>query len=464
MEILKTNSLSYETDFSLHLRERDNDIIVRNGDEYISVRAIFNALKKRYTNRFRGAVVYSEETFRKNTRLTRAIMEKYFNDRYKVVWAVKSAPIKRLVEIAAEEGASFDVGSYEELALAAAFAQGTRIYHTAPAKFDWDINAIVDNGCSPISDNIVELETLNNSAVATGRVLSAGIRINPAIHGTTQGEIATGTLDCKFGTPELSDDFIDRIQNLSNIDIRILHMHIGSQIATPLDYEKALVTLIKTHQKLAARGIPIDTLDIGGGFPYPYITEPGVNDQPEDFHDSYAFHNRIKYVFEDYIARIHSVLQEHYGKNIPFISVEPGRHIAAGTAFALGYVLSTKVYPNNIRWLISSISVCDIFHKVVVPDTYFDIHVLTEKTGNAVPTAIGGTLCFSGDIMTPKEKAVLLDSAIKRGDILLINNVGAYAVLGSGNFHNMPRLPILLIDSKSNLLEIRKQEVPYFEE
>ena len=58
----------------------------------------------------------------------------------------------------------------------------------------------------------------------------------------------------------------------------------------------------------------------------------------------------------------------------------------------------------------------------------------------------------------------MLNSNIQRGDIILYKNVGAYSVLGSGNFHNIPRIPILLIDSESKIIEIRNQEIPYFED
>ena len=158
------------------------------------------------------------------------------------------------------------------------------------------------------------------------------------------------------------------------------------------------------------------------------------------------------------------MLQENLGDNIHRIAIEPGRHIAAGTAFALGYVLNTKMYPNGIRWIMSSVSVNDLFHKELIPDQYFDIHVLNEGSREVIPSAVGGTLCFSGDILSPSGIAINLPQDIKRGDIILYNDVGAYSLLGSGNFHNMPRLPVFMIDVDLNLIELRKQEKPYFEE
>jgi len=462
MRTLEQNDLEQGNGFSIRYRKRGDDLFVANGAADISIRDLFHTLKGRYRSRFRGAIIYSEVTFRNNLRATCDIMGKYFGRGFRLVWAVKSAPVRRLVEIAGEESVSFDVGSCEEMSLATGFAGGDRIFHTAPGKFDWDIQAIGEHDCVSISDNLTELRLLDDMAKSRNKRLSVGIRVNPAISSSTQNEIATGTLDCKFGIPEIDDGFLRALKSLSNLDIRILHMHIGSQIADPSDYENALRNLILVYRKFEAAGIRIDSLDIGGGFPFGYLRrEQGLHEASRDDH---LFHNHVGYSFEDYVARIHRILAVEFGDAIPRIAIEPGRHIAAGTAFALGYVLDSKQYPNGIQWAISSLSVNDLFHKMLIPYTYFDVHVLGGGTGKTVPTAIGGTLCFSGDILTPRGEAVLLNEQLQRNDILLYNNVGAYSLLGSGNFHNMPRVPILMIDADGDLVEIRGEERPYFEE
>ncbi len=464
MRVLSPNDLTTNKKFSMQFRYHRDDIMVRNADRELSIRALFDLVKSKYPSRFRGAIIYSEEVFRNNLRFTAATMRKYFGDKFNLFWAVKSAPVKKLVEIAAEESAAFDVGSYEELCLAKDFVSGARIYHTAPGKFDWDLEALAKYDCVSISDNPVELKLLDSKAKSLGKRLAVGLRINPAIESTTQRGIATGTLACKFGLPEISESLMEQLTELSNLDIKILHMHIGSQIAEPAEYERALSVLINCYRRLKGRGLPVDTLDIGGGYPYRYRDAAQKSDPDRETQGEHAFHNYVPYDFEDYISRIHAILKKELGDNLPWLTIEPGRHIAAGTAFALGYVLHTKQYPNGIQWLISSISVSDLCHKAILPDTYFDIHTIGGDRTDTTPTAIGGTLCFSGDILTPPGQAINLRKQIKRQDILLFNNIGAYTIIGSGNFHNMPRLPILLIDLQSNLLEIREQERPYFEE
>lgn len=461
MKIINPNNLEEHKEYSMPFKDEGNDIFIKVGKEERSVRNIFEMIRNKYPSRFRGAIVYSEEVFRNNLRATSKIMSKYFDD-FKICWAMKSAPVKGLVEIAVDERVGFDVGSYEELILAnSCNASGSNIYHTGPGKFDWDMDAIVKYNCVSITDNITELSLINEMAKKSNKKITVGIRINPSIDSSTQREISTGNLDCKFGIPELSKDFFEILKTLTNIDVTLLHMHIGSQISNPLDYVMALENMIKVCVQFKERGYDITTIDIGGGYPYNYLNTPEGKHITTNAH---AFLNFTSENFEAYIAKIKDVLKKNFGNKIPCIAIEPGRHIAAGTAFALGYVLGTKIYPNGLRWIMSSISINDLFHKGLIPDTYFDIHVLNDGSNDVIPSAIGGTLCISGDILTPPGIAVNLRKDIKRGDILFYNNVGAYSLLGSGNFHNMPRLPIFMLDIDLNLIELRKQETPYFED
>jgi diaminopimelate decarboxylase len=463
MQVIDQNNLNTPRPFSISYRQQDGDIYVYNGDKRLSVKDIFNEMRSRYTSRFRGAIVYSERTLRENIKETQRIMAKYFGEKYNLVWAMKSAPVKRIVEIAAEEGAAFDVGSYEEMSLALKYTKGNNVYHTSPGKFDWDVKAIVENKCISITDNLAELKELNALALSRKEIADVGIRINPSVDSNTQAEVSTGSIDSKFGVPEISRQYFEEIEGMKNVRIRILHMHIGTQISSIDDYLLALKSMIAVYNVFIGRGFKIDTIDIGGGFPFSYQEEVVTDDAGDTGH---VFTNHIQHSFEDYIAAIASAMKSALGtSNLPTISIEPGRHIAAGTAFAVGYILNTKMYPNGIQWLMSSISVNDLYFKQIVPSTFFDVHVLTQGANSeTVPTAIGGTLCFSGDVLTPSGKALLLQNDIARNDIVMYGNIGAYSLLGSGNFHNMPRLPIVMIGLNSELVEIREQEKPYFEQ
>ncbi len=187
MKIINPNNLEEEKEFSMLFRDEGNDIFLKVGTKERSVRNVFEIIRKKYPTRFRGAIIYSEQAFRNNLRETSKIMSKYFND-YKIYWAIKSAPVKGLVKIAADEGSGFDVGSYEELILAKGFnVSGQNIYHTAPGKFDWDIDAIVKHNCVTISDNITELALINEKAKNSNKKITVG-RVQSHLLGIFQSQ------------------------------------------------------------------------------------------------------------------------------------------------------------------------------------------------------------------------------------------------------------------------------------
>ena len=453
MRTISPAKISVVTDYALRFTEEESDILVECGKTKQGVRDLFENLRQRYPNHFRGAIIHSEEQFKENIKKTGNILSKYF-PKNKLLWAVKSAPFKELAAAALEAGANLEVGSFEELSLALAAGAGReKIYHTSPAKFDWDIDKIVESGCTTISDNLTELVLINDKAGAANKTISAAIRINPMVQTRTQGIYSTGNINCKFGLPNISAEFLKQIKGLKNINLNMIHMHIGSQVSNSENYTMAVKNLIKIYELFIECGFNIETMDIGGGFPYPYSVCPELNEGKGD----QAFFNYIEESFEDYISKIAAVFRKNMGTDMPAIAIEPGQHLIAGTAFALGYVLNVKKYPSGLQWIMSSVNVNDLWHKTLSPEIYFDIHILKDGDDKLVPSGVGSTLCYSGDILTPWEVAVNLPEKTEREDPILIKNTGAYSRLGAGNFHNMLRLPVLMIDKDGNLKEICPQ-------
>ncbi len=440
-------------EFSINFEKTDDDVLYLDSGSKLSVLNISKLIKDKHPNFYRGAIVYSENTFRNNIRKTSEILAKHF-DKFRISWAVKSISLEYMVKVAAKEGIGFDVGSYEELELAKkANVAMNFIYHTAPAKYDWDINAIANKECVSISDNITELTLINDAAKVTGNKIKVGIRVNPVIESNTDSAIATGNINCKFGIPSVSPEFFIELKKLKNIEVSILQMHIGSQISSMSNYENAILSMVKTYKMFISNGFNIETIDIGGGFPYKYYPSDELNSTDSE----HAWSNNVNYDFEKLISKISKLFKKEIKGVLPCIAIEPGRHLTAGTAFAVGYVLNTKIYPNNIQWVMTSLSVNDFWHKQIVPNTYYDINVLTgKKETQMLPSAVAGTLCFSNDILTPPCLAIDLPKGIQRNDVVFIKNVGAYSALGTGNFHNMPTLPIYIIDNDLKLVEIKK--------
>lgn len=453
MIIIDPKMITCQEDFSLHFKKDKNVLFLEVGDKKTSVPELYKKLEKEHGPRFRGAIVYSVADFIDNIRKFSDILKNHFNE-YAVVWAIKSAPIPELIRAVAGLPIGFEVGSYEELKLVIDEGiEGDRIYHTGTGKFDWDIDAIVQHNCISISDNLVELVLINDKAKLAGKIIDVGIRINPSIESDTHSAIATGTIDCKFGIPEISSDFLKTLGNLKHINVSILHMHIGSQVSNSANYQQALVNLLRVYRTFKQNGFNIETIDIGGGFPHQYSDNAKSDLNATDQH----FSNCTDETLDSYIKKIKETLVLEFGSNIPIIATEPGRKITAGTAFTLGYVLDSKIYPNGFRWLITSVNINDLWLKEITQTLYFNVEVLGKDTSSNIPTAIAGTLCFAGDVLTPFGISVNLPQKVERGDVVIFMNTGAYSLLGAGNFHGIPRLPVYIIDEK---LKISKATTP----
>jgi diaminopimelate decarboxylase len=445
---MKSVKVAGRKPFSLDYFEDEKGLSIDVSGKNLSLKDLFDQIGQMHKERFRGAIVYSLPQFLDNLKKFCNSANKHFGSS-KVSWAVKSAPFSKLVEFSSHLPICYEVGSCEELNLVTDLGiDGMRVCHTASGKFGWDIDAIVENDCMSVSDNLTELSLLNRRARELGKVVRVGIRINPSIEASTLGAISTGSAHCKFGIPEMSEKFLTELKKLSNLAVDTVHMHIGSQIAKPDNYSDAIGPLVDAYKLFRDSGFEITNLDIGGGFPYSYR----MDDHIESEANGSEFSNYIKKDIDDYLELIKKSMVSALGPKLPTVIFEPGRLIAAGSAFALGYVLHQKTYPDGLRWIIGSVNVNDLWTKEITPSLHYGVAILGKERSRTVPTAIGSTLCFSGDILTPPGCAVNLPSDVERGDVMLFKDVGAYSRLGSGDFHNMPRLPVYLIDERCNLV------------
>src|SRR5215218_5795487 len=184
------------------------------------------------------------------------------HERTHVHFASKALPCAPVTRVLAEEGLGCDVASAGELAiaLAAGFDAAEILLH-GNAKSDDDIAAALDAGVGLIvidgSDDVDRLARLGPSGQA---VL---VRINPSVPGRTHAAMDTGSPEAKFGVA-LDDApvLLERIAALPGLELRGLHVHIGSQL---LDLDG----FARAAEAIAGLGrFPV--YDLGGGLGIAY--------------------------------------------------------------------------------------------------------------------------------------------------------------------------------------------------
>ncbi len=111
-----------------------------------------------------------------------------------------------------------------------------------------------------------ELERLDAIAGAMGRRAPVSLRVNPDVDARTHPYISTGLKGNKFGIAhDRALAAYDLAARLPNLAVTGIDCHIGSQILEMAPLEEALERVLELAAALAARGIPIRHVDVGGG-------------------------------------------------------------------------------------------------------------------------------------------------------------------------------------------------------
>lgn len=263
--------------------------------------------------------VYDEAYIRGAIReFQQAFADEYDGDA-QVLYASKAFCCKEIYRILAELGAGADVVSGGELytALQAGFNPADLYFHGNNKTTD-EIEMAVENKVGRIViDHLGELETVDRIAAQQGVIQPILLRIKPGIDVHTHNYIRTGQIDSKFGFAlETGEAMSAAVQaaGYKHLQLVGLHAHIGSQIFELQPFADCAVTMLQFIKELAAGGIPIAELNLGGGYGIRYT-------EADDPHP-----------FTDFIRQITAAVKAFCTANampLPRLLIEPGRSIAA---------------------------------------------------------------------------------------------------------------------------------------
>ena len=195
------------------------------------------------------AYVFDENEIRKNLREFKKSIDDEYGGKGLVVYASKAFCCKEMCRICAEEGVGIDVVSGGELytALSVGFPTDKIVFHGNNKTRDELIMAVDNNVGRVIVDNITELENLNAIAADKGKNIGIMLRIKPGIDAHTHEFIKTGQIDSKFGFALETGEALEAIKTalvMSNVTLRGLHCHIGSQIFDLDPFELAATVML----------------------------------------------------------------------------------------------------------------------------------------------------------------------------------------------------------------------------
>lgn len=347
----------------------------------------------------------------------------------KIHYALKANYNPAILGLLKEEGAYLDTVSpgEVELALELGFSKD-KILYTANNLTEEEMQEVAGKG---VLMNIGSLSRLEKYGKAYPNT-EVCIRFNPDVKaGAFEATQTAGDLT-KFGILMKDVDKVKEIVEKYDLTVVGLHEHTGSGIAEKEKVYKSMKNLLKVAKK---EDFPdLKFIDFGGGFKVPY--------EPDE--------KRIDYrEFGEKITEIFSEFCEKYGKDLE-MRFEPGKYIVAESGYLLITVNTLK--NNNGRLIVGTDSGFPQLIRPFLYGAYHHIVNLSNPKGEKKKYDICGNICETGDRFAEQRKI----PKIREGDVLAIENAGAYcyAMGGIYNFRPMPS-EVLVEDGEDKL--VRKQ-------
>ncbi len=361
-----------------------------------------------------------------------------------VIYASKAFSTVAMCKIVEEEGLGLDIVSGGEFytALQADFP-ADRIYFHGNNKSVQELEMALNHGIGRIVvDNFHELELLNDIAKSMNRKADIMLRVSPGVEAHTHEYIQTGQIDSKFGFTipnRTADKAIDKALSLSNLNVKGLHAHIGSQIFELESFAYEVKVLIDYMAYVRENfGCVLQELNLGGGFGI-YYSEGDAPARISDYGKTVG-HAVAAACAENAFPR-------------PKLIVEPGRSIVGTAGTTLYSIGSTKDIPGVRKYVAIDGGMGDNPRPALYQAKYEAVlaNRANEPAGEKV--SITGKCCESGDMLIWDIELPV----VKAGDYLAVSSTGAYNYSMSSNYNRLPRPAVVLVnDGQADIIVKRE--------
>jgi diaminopimelate decarboxylase len=373
--------------------------------------------------------VYSRATLERHWRVFDAALGTH---PHLICYAVKANSSLAVLQVLARLGSGFDIVSAGELErVLRAGGDPAKVVFSGVGKQAPEMRRALEAGIRCFNvESEPELLRLDRVAGETGMTAAVSLRVNPDVDARTHPYISTGLRDNKFGIDVgIALHAYQHAAALPNIRVTGIDCHIGSQLTEIAPFVDALDRVLDLVDRLAAAGIPLAHIDIGGGLGIPYRRED--NPPPPDVY-----------------AR---ALLERMANRPQELLLEPGRAIAGNAGVLLTRVeyLKHTAYKN---FAVVDAAMNDL-QRPALYDAWHDIVPVAARAGDSVTYDVVGPVCETGDFLGRQRELVLAE-----GDLLAVRSAGAYGFSMSSNYNTRPRAAEIMVDGDC-IHVIREREV-----
>lgn len=266
-----------------------------------------------------------------------------------------------------------------------------------------------------------ELLLIDKVAAHVGMRAPISLRVNPDVDPGTHPYISTGLQNNKFGIPvDEAWALYEEAMKLAHVEIRGIDCHIGSQLMQIEPIIDSLKPLVAMADRLIARGVSLDYLDIGGGLGIRYDSETPPTPA-------------------EYGRSLKTVLRQFDKRDLTLIC-EPGRVIMGNAGVLLSRVLFHKQNGEK-HFVIVDAAMNDLLR----PSLYDAFHGIRPVTESADQTKqivdVVGPICESGDFLAHDRPL----PRVAESELLAIGSAGAYGYSMSSNYNSRRRAAEVLV-------------------
>ncbi|MEX2541924.1 MAG: diaminopimelate decarboxylase [Trueperaceae bacterium] len=333
-----------------------------------------------------------------------------------LLYAVKANPNGEVLRELARLGVgaeSITLGELERVLLAGIPA--LRALVGGPGQDARLIDRAAELGVAQVSlDSRSQWELWRDRRHETNRFL---VRINPQLDPGTHRHLATGAAASKFGMPE--SEALDLAAELARDGVLAgFHFHVGSQISSLSVYER----LAEIVGRVFTARPEADTLDLGGGFAVP------------DFP----------------LAEFAVIARDLAARSGARLLLEPGRFLVAEAEVLLTKVSHLK--PGLVRHVIADAGMADLLRPALYGAQH-PVRRLGDPHGGE-SADLDGPLCENADRLA---QGVPLPGDLKRGDVLVVEQAGAYGMAMASNYASSLRPAEVAVDGDEVRLTRRRE-------
>ena len=347
-----------------------------------------------------------------------------------ICYAVKANSNLAVLHVLAQLGAGFDIVSGGELQrVLAAGGDAGKVVFSGVGKTAAEMQQAIESGilCFNVESE-AELERLNEVAGQMGAKAPVSLRVNPDVDAKTHPYISTGLKQNKFGVAYAEAfELYRKAAAMPHLHVTGMDCHIGSQLTEISPFLAAAEKIFALVDRLAAEGIRLEHLDLGGGLGICYDDEtpPAI---------------------ADYAAALLQALQGRSEKLI----IEPGRVLVGNAGVLLTRVEYLK-HGEEKNFAIVDAAMNDLMRPALY-DAYHHIQPVRLHDVASQQYEVVGPVCETGDFLGHTREL-----AIAPNDVLAVMSAGAYGMSMSSNYNSRPRAAEVMVQDESVQL-VRERE------